>query len=102
MQSQVADELQVSDDGLHAEAGWCHCLAEKLAGDSAPTGGGLSWLASGAAVNAANAQMAAANMRCTFRVQATAATLVAADTSYVENEAGSATQFRAIAIRMGC
>jgi hypothetical protein len=58
-------ELQVSDDGLGAQASWYESLAGRLAG-----------------------------ARCAFRVQATAAKLAVAATGYDGNEAGSATQLR--------
>jgi hypothetical protein len=89
-------ELQVSADGLRGQAGWCESLAGRLAGNSAPSGAGSSVLASSAAVNAAHAQTAAAAMRCTFRMQATATKLAIASTGYGENEAGSAAQLRAL------
>jgi hypothetical protein len=43
-----------------------------------------------------NAQVAAAGIRCTFRVQATGAKLATAATGYAEREAESAAQFRAL------
>jgi hypothetical protein len=65
-------------------------------GTSAPTGVGSSWLASAAAVNMSNAQIAAAGIRCRFRLQATAAKLGAAASSYSANEAESAGELRAL------
>jgi hypothetical protein len=65
--------------------------------NSAPDVAGSFWPGSAAAVTAATAQIAAANVRCTFRVQATATKLSAAATSYSNNEAASAAQLRAIA-----
>jgi hypothetical protein len=94
--SQVTGELQVSDDGLRVEGGWCEALAGKLAGDSAPTGTGSADLASAAVVNGSNAQVSAAGIRCTFRMQATAAKLAAAATGFAENEASSAAHLRAV------
>jgi hypothetical protein len=90
-------QLQVSDGGLGAQAGWCGSLAGRLAGNSAPAGAGSSPLASSAAVNAAHPQIAAAGVRCASRVQATAAKLAVAATGYGDNEASSATQLRALA-----
>ncbi len=89
-------ELQVSEDGLREQGGWCESLAGKLAGNSAPTGAGSSLLASAAAVNAVHAQIAAAGVRCTFRMQATATKLAVASNRYGDNEAYSAAQFRAL------
>ncbi len=83
-------ELQVSDDGLRAQAGWCESLAGRLAGSSAPTAAPSSALTSSAAVNAAHAQIAAAGARCVVRVQATAANLAVAASGYDGNEASSA------------
>ena len=88
--------LEVSEDGLRAEAVGCGSLAGRLAGDGAPTGAGSSVLASSAAVNAAHAQVAAAGIRCASRVQATASKLAVASAGYGENEASSAAQFRAL------
>ena len=56
-------ELQVSDDGLRVQAGWCESLAGRLAGNTGPAGAGSSVLASSAAVGAAHAQIAAAFAR---------------------------------------
>jgi hypothetical protein len=89
-------KLQVSEDGLGTQAGWCESLASRLAGNSASTGVGSSVLASSAAVNAAHAQIAAAATRCTFRMQATAIKLAIASTGYDANEASSAAQLRAL------
>jgi hypothetical protein len=91
-----ASELHVSDDGLRLQAGCCESLARKVAGNRTPTGTGSSWLGSAAAVNAANADVATAGIRCTFRMQATATKLTAAAHGYTENEAESAAQFPAI------
>jgi hypothetical protein len=92
----ATDELQVSEDGLRAEAGWCQSLAGRLAGNSAPTRARSSALASSAAVNAAHVQIAAAGVRCTFRMQATATKLAVASNGYGDNEASSAAQLRAL------
>jgi hypothetical protein len=89
-------QLQVSGDGLRAEAGWCESLAGRLAGYSTPVGAGSSVLASAAAVNAAHAQIAAAAIRCTFRVQTTATKLAVGSIGYGENQASSAAQLRAL------
>jgi len=93
---RASAELQVSDDGLRVQAGWCESLAGRLAGNSGPAGAGSSVLASSAAMNAAHAQIAAAAIRCTFRVQTTATKLAVASGGYGENEAGSAAQLRAL------
>ena len=69
-------------------------MAGRLAGTSAPTGAESSVLTSSAAVNAAHAQIAAAGVRCMFRVQATATRLAAASAGYGGNEASSAAEFR--------
>ena len=71
----------------------CVC---RLAGNSGPAGAGSSLLASSAAVKAAHAQIAAAAIRCTFRVQTTATKLAVASGGYGGNEAGSAAQLRAL------
>jgi hypothetical protein len=92
----VADELQVSAEGLRMQGGWCEAVGGKLAGNAAPTTTGPSWLASAAGVGASNAQIAAAGIRCTFRVQATATKLAAAATSYAEQEVESAARFRTL------
>ena len=99
MESRGASaELHVSGQGLPAEAGWCEALADRLAGDGAPAGAGSFGLASSAAVNAGHAQIAAAGMRCTVRLQNTATKLVAAATGYGDNEARSAAEFRAVTV----
>jgi glycerate kinase len=89
-------ELQVSDADLYIEGGGCESLAGKLAGNVPPAGAGSSELASAAAVNASHAQIAAAGIRCSFRVQATATKLVVAASRYTENETRSAAQVQAI------
>jgi hypothetical protein len=94
--ARATAELRVSDPGLRVQAGWCESLAGKLAGNSAPTGAGSSVLASSAAVNAAHAQIAAAGIRCTFRMHATATKLAVGSIGYGENEANSAAQLRAL------
>jgi hypothetical protein len=93
---ESAAPVQVSQDGLRAQAGWCQSLAGHLAGNSAPSGVGSRVLASSAAVNAVHAQVAAAGIRCTLRVQATAAKLAVASAGYGDNEASAAAQFRAL------
>jgi hypothetical protein len=50
------------------------------------------------AVNAAHVPIAAAGIRCTFQVHATATKLATAATKYTENEASSAAQVQAIAM----
>jgi len=95
--------LRVSGDGLRTQAGWCESLVARLAGNSAPTKGmGSSALASGAAVNAAHALVAAAGIRCTSRVQSMATDLSAASDGYAENELRSAAEFRALGPVMEC
>ncbi|OBG25190.1 hypothetical protein A5764_07270 [Mycobacterium sp. 852002-51057_SCH5723018] len=98
----AATELRVSEDGLRAEAGWCEALAASLAASSAPTLVGSSVLASAAAVNAAHAQIAAAGLRCSSRIQATAAALTRVSASYGENEVHSAAEFRALSPVKAC
>jgi hypothetical protein len=95
-------ELRVSQDGLRAEAGWCDSSAGSLAGGSAPTAAGSSALASSAAVNAAHARIAAAGVRCSSRIQATATTLARVSAVYAENEVHSAAQFRALSPAKAC
>jgi hypothetical protein len=92
----TAELLQVSQDGLGAEARGCESVAGRLGANGAPTAVGSSVLASSAAVNAAHAQIAAAGMRCVVRVQATATKLAAASAGYGECEASSAAQFRTL------
>lgn len=92
----AAAELQVSDAGLRVQAGWCESLAGRLAANSAPTGAGSSALASSAAVNATQMQIAAAGIRCAGRMQATATKLAAGSVGYGENETSSAAQLRAL------
>ena len=94
--SQSTQKLQVSDEGRRLEASFCESLAGKLAGNRAPTGMGPLGLASVAAITAARAEVAAANIRCTFRVQATAAKLSAAAADYTETEGNSVAQLRAL------
>jgi hypothetical protein len=94
---RVSSELRVNAAGLRVHAGWCESLAGKLTDNDAPTGAGSSELASAGAVNACHTQIAAAGVRCTLRMQATATALGAAAACYTENEAGSAAQLRAIA-----
>lgn len=93
---QNPQQLQVSDLGLRVEAGSCESLAVKLAGNNAPTGVGPSALASTAAIMAALGEVAAANIRCTFRMQATAAKLQVAANGYTESEGESVAQLRAL------
>jgi hypothetical protein len=98
MQSLLGSaELQVNDEGLRAEGGSCESLAERLAGNTAPTAVRSSGLASALAVNDSHARIAAAGIRCSFRVQATGAKLARAASGYTENEASSAAQIQAIA-----
>jgi hypothetical protein len=92
----TAELLQVSQDGLGAEARGCESVAGRLGANGAPTAVGSSVLASSAAVNAAHAQIAAAGMRCVVRVQATATKLAAASAGYGESEASSVAEFRAL------
>ncbi|MFZ0902353.1 MAG: hypothetical protein WAN71_00400 [Mycobacterium sp.] len=94
--------LQVSDEGLRLEASPCQSLAGKLAGNREPTSVGSSGLASVAAINTAQADVAAANIRCTFRVQATAGKLSAAAAGYTENEVSSAAQVQVLDIPTVC
>jgi hypothetical protein len=54
------------------------------------------WSASAAAVNSAHAEIAEASIKCTSRVQATAAKLAAAATDYSENEESSVARLRAV------
>jgi len=89
-------ELQVSDDGLRAQAGLFESLGGSLAGVSAPTAARSSVLTSSAAVAAAHAQVVAASVRCASRVQATADKLAAAARAYDQHEAGSAAQLRVL------
>lgn len=86
-------ELQVS--GLRALAGCCESLAEMLADNGAPIPcPDVSWLSSGAAVNDAQVQVAAASARCAARTRATVSDLFSAANGYAENEAGSSAQLR--------
>jgi hypothetical protein len=94
--SQRTQKLQVSDEGLRLEASSCEPLAAKLAGNRAPTGVGASGLTSVAAMDAACAEVAAANIRCTLRVQATTAKLPAVANGYADREVRSAAQLRAL------
>ncbi len=94
--SQSTQKLQVSDEGLRAEGGSYESLTGKLAANRAPTGAGPLGLASAAAINAARAEVAAANVRCAFRVRATAAKLTAAAAGYSETEDNSVAQLRAL------
>jgi hypothetical protein len=97
-----ADVLQVSDNNLRLEAGWCEDLAEKLAANSAPPGAKPSELACAAVVNASTAEVAAAGIRCSFRMKATASGLTAAAAAYGKNEAESSAQLRAITTPRVC
>lgn len=92
----AATALRASEEGLRAAAGWCESLATGVAGIGAPTVAGTPGLASAAAVNAAHAQIAAAAVRCSSRIQATAGKLAAASAGYAENESPAASQFRAL------
>ncbi len=94
--SQSTQKLQVSDEGLRLEASLGRSLAGKLAGNRAPTGLGALGLASAAAINAARAEVAAANIRCAFRVRATAAKLTAAAAGYTVTEDNSLAALRAL------
>jgi hypothetical protein len=73
-----------------------HLWRDKLAGNNAPTGMTSSGLASARVANASSAQIAAAGIRCTFQMQATAARLAAAATNFAENENDSASLLRAL------
>jgi len=90
-------QLTVSGEGLRVAGGSCEELARTLTGNAPQAVAGPSGLTSAAAVNAANAQLAAAGMRCALRVKATATELTAAATCYAYNEATSAARFLAIA-----
>jgi hypothetical protein len=94
--SSHIQKLQVNDEGLRLEAGSYESLAGKLAASKAPTGTGSSGLASAAAIAAALGEVAAANIRCTFRVQATVAKLQAAANGYTESEGKSVAQLQAL------
>jgi hypothetical protein len=94
--SRSTQQLQVSDEGLRLEASSYESLAGKIAGDRAPTGTGPLGLGSAAAINAARAEVAAANIRCAFRVRATAAKLTAVAAGYTETEGNSVAQLRAL------
>jgi hypothetical protein len=100
--SQSTQKLQVNDDGLRLEASLCGSLAGKIAGNRAPTGTGPLGLASAAAINAARAEVAAASIRCAFRVRATAAKLTAVAAGYTETEGNSVAQLRALNTPMVC
>jgi hypothetical protein len=89
--------LQVSDEGLLVESASYESLAGRLAGNNPPTVMGSLTLASAAAVNACHAQVAAAGVRCSSRVQATAAKLKAQATAYTDTEASSVARIQAIA-----
>jgi hypothetical protein len=89
-------EMKASEYGLRVQAGWCESLAGTLGGNSAPTGAGSSVLASSVAVSTAHARIAAAGVRCTFRMQTTATTLAVASVGYGNNEIGSAAEFRGL------
>ncbi|SOJ56901.1 hypothetical protein MSIMFB_04378 [Mycobacterium simulans] len=89
-------ELRVSEGRPCAEAGRCESLAGTLAGNIAPAGLESSWLGSAVTVNTAHAEIVAAGMRCTYRVQATAAKLAAAASRYAANDADSATRLRTL------
>lgn len=98
MQSlQGSAELHVSDEGLRMEGGSCESLAGRLAGNVPPTVVGSSGLASARAVINSHTQVAAAGIRCSFRVQATAGKLAIAAGKYTENEVRSASQIQVIA-----
>jgi hypothetical protein len=92
----AATDLRVSADGLRAAAGWCGSLAGRLARTSAPPAVASHVLASSAAVHAAHAQIAAAGLRCSSRVEATAGKLVAASAGYRQNEDAASAEFRAL------
>jgi hypothetical protein len=94
--SSSIQKLQVSDEGLRQEGGSYEPLAGKLAANTAPTGTESSGLASAAAITAALGDVAAANIRCTSRVQATAGKLSAAAIGYTEGEDSSLAQLRAL------
>ena len=94
--------MQVSNDGLRVDAGWCEALVGKLAGNCAPTGAAAPLLGSAAAISAAHIQVAAAGMRCTLRGQVTAAKLATAATGYAANEVSSTAQLRALDIPKVC
>jgi hypothetical protein len=98
MQSlQGSPELQVSDTGLHIEGASCESLAARLAENTPPVAAGSLGFASTLAVNISHERIAAAGIRCTFRVQATANKLAIAASNYSENEISSAAQVQAIA-----
>jgi hypothetical protein len=88
--------LQVSKDGLAAQAGRCRSLASRLAGNRPALGTGPSVLASAAAVSAAHAVIAAGGVRCASRMQDTATKLEIASACYRDTEAGAAADFRAL------
>jgi hypothetical protein len=98
MQSlQGSAGLQVSDGGLHVQSALCESMAGKLAGNRPPVGAECTGLASALAVKASHARIAAAGMRCSLRVQSTAAKLTTVAGRFAENEARSVAQFHAVA-----
>ncbi|KAA1250137.1 hypothetical protein F0Q45_11255 [Mycobacterium simiae] len=91
-----SSSLTVTQNGLAAAAGWCGALADTLAAHGVPAGVGVSPLGSAAAVAGAHAQVAAAGVRCTARVQGTATKLTTAAAGYGANEGHAVAQFRAL------
>lgn len=63
---------------------------------------GSGLLAGSTAVNAAHAQLTAAAIRCTFRMQATATKLAVGSIGYAENQASSAAQLWALGQEAVC
>ena len=94
--SQGTQKLQVSGEGLRLEASLCESFAGRLAGNRASTGTGPLGLASAAAINAARAEVAAANIRCAFRTRATVAKFSAVANGYTETEDNSVARLRAL------
>jgi hypothetical protein len=93
-----AAELQVSAGGLRMQAGWCEFLAAGLAGTSAPTRAGSSFLASSAAVTLPMRRSPrpapGARLACTRRPPRKPMTA----SDYGENEAGSTAQLHVLGL----
>lgn len=94
---QNAETLRVTAAALQTEAGWCESLAATLASNVSPTSMESSRLSSAAAVAAVNTQVAAANANCMARMQATAAKLANAASTYAAHETEAAARMQAVA-----
>jgi cob(I)alamin adenosyltransferase len=92
----VVEKLRVDTAALWGMAGRWNGLAGELVEGWPPTGSGLSYQASAAAIHAARAAIARYQRSLVARMHAGATHVVESDTRYVANEAHSARELAAV------